>query len=144
MNNLLAENLMIGDWLYATMQVDDTDEGPVFKTIARRVTDLSKSPNGIYLQDNEQAFADLTPVPLSKEILMDNGFIEDFEHSWCYWRPDCRKFCFVKELDTWYFAFRVNDGGHICIAECNYVHQLQHALNFIGVETDVTLCESRI
>jgi hypothetical protein len=37
MNNLLAENFMIGDWINATIQVDDTDEGPVFKTITRRV-----------------------------------------------------------------------------------------------------------
>lgn len=139
MNKLLPGDFMLGDWLNATIQVDDTGTEPVYNTIARRVTDLSEHPYGIYLKDNEQAFSELRPIPLSEKILIDNGFIEDFEHSFCYWRTDCRKFCFVKELDTWYFAFRINDGGHICIAECNYVHQLQHALKFIGVETDVIL-----
>lgn len=74
------------------------------------------------------------PILLTPEILEKNGFKKDFELQGCYWRPDCRKYCIVKEIETWYFAFRHMDGGHICIFECNYVHELQHALKLYKIE----------
>lgn len=92
------------------------------------------------------------PIPLTKEILEKNGFKEDFETNGIYWRPDCRKFCIVKELGTWYFAFRLigeifeKDGevfdksaGYICISECNYVHKLQHKLKDLEIEKEIVL-----
>lgn len=87
----------------------------------------------------------IEPIPLTPEILEKNGFKEDSETNGIYWRPDCRKFCIVKELDTWYFAFRVlgeivdKSSGYICISECNYVHKLQHALKLCEIEKEIVL-----
>lgn len=87
----------------------------------------------------------LEGIELTSEILEKNGFKEDFETHGIYWRPDCRKFCIVKELDTWYFAFRVlgktvnTSSGYICISECNYVHKIQHKLKDLGIEKEIVL-----
>ena len=83
---------------------------------------------------------EVKPIPLTPEILEKNGFKKDPEYSDTYWRPDCRKFCFVKENDDWYFAIRYA-GGHICIAECNCVHKLRHILrDLLEMETEVVVC----
>ena len=81
----------------------------------------------------------IEPIPLTQEILEKNGFKKDFELKGCYWRPDCRKYCIVKEIETWYFAFRHMGGGHICISECNYVHQLQHALKLCKFDKEIVV-----
>ena len=79
------------------------------------------------------------PIQLTPEILEKNGFQKDFELQGCYWRPDCRKYCIVKEIETWYFAFRHMGGGHICIFECNYEHELQHALKLCGIDKKIVV-----
>ena len=135
-----ATELMLGDWVYAKVQVDDTGTEPVFERTPKRVTDLTKGINGIYVEGTSTfAGAEIEPIPLTAEILEENGFKKDPEYSDTYWRPDCRKFCFVKENDDWYFAIRYA-GGHICIATCNYVHKLRHILrDLLEIETEVVL-----
>ena len=135
-----ATELMLGDWVYAKVQVDDTGTEPVFERTPKRVTDLTNSINGIYVEGTSQfAGAEITPIPLTPEILKENGFKKDNEYIDIYWRPDCRKFCFVKENDDWYFAIRYA-GGHICIATCNYVYKLRHILrDLLEMETEVVL-----
>ncbi|MBQ4394364.1 MAG: hypothetical protein II825_03605 [Paludibacteraceae bacterium] len=134
-----ATELMLGDWVYAKVQVDDTGTEPVFERTPKRVTDLTNSINGIYVEGTSQfAGAEIEPIPLTPEILELNNFQKDPDYIDTYWRPDCRKFCFVKENDDWYFAFR-HKGGHICIAECNYVHKLQHDLKRCGIEKEIVL-----
>lgn len=80
----------------------------------------------------------LRPIPLTSEILEANNFQKDPDYIDLYWRPDCRKFCFVKECDDWYFAIRYK-GGHICITKCNYVHKLQHILKDLEIEKDIII-----
>jgi len=135
-----ATEMMLGDWVYAKVQVDDTGTEPVFERTPKRVTDLTNSINGIYVEGtSEFAGAEITPIPLTPEILEVNGFKKDPEYSDIYWRPDCRKFCFVKENDDWYFAIRYA-GGHICIATCNYVYKFRHILrDLLEMETEVVL-----
>lgn len=132
-----ATELMIGDWVEAEIQVDDTGKEPVYKKLHRRVVSIDKIY--IELEDRAEVDATISPISLTQEILEDNRFKKDIELNGCYWRPDCRKYCIVKEIDTWYFAFRHMGGGHICISECNYVHELQHALRLCGVEKEIEL-----
>ena len=80
----------------------------------------------------------LRPIPLTPEILETNNFQKDPCYIDIYWRPDFRKFCFVKECDDWYFAIW-HKGGHICIAKCNYVHKLQHILRDLEIEKEIIL-----
>ncbi len=134
-----ATELMLGDWVYAKVQVDDTGTEPVFERTPKRVTDLTNSRDGIYVEGTSQfAGAEITPIPLTPEILEENGFKKDPEYIDIYWRPDCKKFCFVKENEDWYFAFRA-EGGHICISECNYVHEFQHALRLCNIGKEIVL-----
>jgi hypothetical protein len=129
-------DLMVGDWVN------------VF-SIPKQIEGVKKFRNGdemvYYDGDNGNFIKAVTPIPLTEEILEKNGFKEDSETNGIYWRPDCRKFCVVKELDTWYFAFRVlgetvdKSSGCICISECNYVHKLQHKLKDLEIEKEIVL-----
>lgn len=140
MNNLLAENFMIGDWINATIQVDDTDEGPVFKTITRRVTDLSKSPNGIYLQDNEQAFAELSPILITHDILEELGY--KYNHLWYE-----KKGWPTIEIGFDKDVYNVGEAGFEgkgdpyfrTYFKIKYVHELQHALKLLNIKEDFIL-----
>ena len=130
-----AEDLMIGDWVKCK---DPRCEGHQVDLI-----DLGNEELGL---DGEiYNFDNFEPIPLTSEILEKNGFKEDFETHGIYWRPDCRKFCIVKELDTWYFAFRSlgktvdKSSGYICISECNYVHKLQHILKDLEIDKEIEL-----
>lgn len=113
-----TNELMIGDWVLDT----------------RTGTPLRVNPFMAELEVPEWQ-----PIPLTPEILEKNGFEKDFELKGCYWRPDCRQYCIVKEIETWYYAFRHMGGGHICISECNYVHELQHALRLCRVDKEIVL-----
>ena len=141
-----AEDLMIDDWIGVRIQVDDTGTEPVYGEIPLRVTHLMRSNNSIYCDGVSQFDGtEFVPIPLTTEILEKNGFKEDSETNGIYWRPDCRKFCIVKELDTWYFAFRSlgktvdKSSGYICISECNYVHKLQHILKDLEIDKEIEL-----
>lgn len=116
-----VKNLMVGDWY--TWEAEE-------KKYPFQVTKET-----FKLLDED--IANFQPIPLTPEILEKN-FQKDPDYINTYWRPDCRKFCFVKESDDWYFAFRYK-GGHICIAECNYVHELQHILKSCGIEKEIVL-----
>ncbi|MBR1525226.1 MAG: hypothetical protein IJ640_01015 [Prevotella sp.] len=126
-----ASELMRGDWIATNRdymplaQVEDIIGDSIITKAAEYESE----------EIDEQ---DIKPIPLTPEILEKNGFKEDSEYNGCYWRPDCSKFCFVKELEDWYFAI-LYKGGHICISECNYVHELQHALKLCGIEKEITL-----
>ena len=120
-----ANELMIGDWADFASELGDQ---PIAKII---------TVNDLYMIDNGRMV--VRPIPLTPEILEKNRFKKDFELKGCYWRPDCRKYCIVKEIETWYFAFRHMGGGHICISECNYVHELQHALRLCKVDKEIVL-----
>lgn len=132
-----TSELMRGDWV-CVYSNDRTETHPF------RVNEIVDC--GVY--DSHKGFVeekDIEPIPLTPEILEKNGFKEDSETNGIYWRPDCRKFCIVKELDTWYFAFRVlgetvdKSSGYICISECNYVHKLQHKLKDLEIEKEIVL-----
>lgn len=133
-----AEDLMIGDWILY--------KGKPIKTIG---TDGSQNIIYYYNEEDYTEYpidaSNIEPLSLTTEILEENGFKEDFESNGIYWRPDCRKFCIVKELGTWYFAFRLvgeifeKSAGYICISECNYVHKLQHKLKDLEIEKEIVL-----
>lgn len=132
-NELKVTDLMVGDWVKSF--------GAPHKVVGIR-TDMLEPHIKTNMSDTwyEEGIEDLLePIPLTPEILEKNGFKRDFELKGCYWRPDCRKYCIVKEIETWYFAFRHMGGGHICISECNYVHQLQHALKLCGIDKEIVV-----
>lgn len=130
-----ATDLMIGDWVNIQSEKDDEPMYSQVEQLWEYEIDA----------DFQTGYENVHPIELTKEILEKNGFKEDFETNGIYWRSDCRKFCIVKELDTWYFAFRVlgetvdKSPGYICISECNYVHKLQHILKDLEIEMEIVL-----
>lgn len=120
------DEVMIGDWL---LYKSDSLENAFPIQITREMF------NKELVVWNDR----FEPIHLTPEILEKNGFKKDFELKGCYWRPDCRKYCIVKEIETWYFAFRHMGGGHICISECNYLHELQHLLKLCGIDKEIVV-----
>ena len=84
-----ARDLMIGDYVYLKSSAGEDTHIVKVKTIEE---------NGINQFNGFIEFSELEPIPLTSEILKKNGFKEDFETNGIYWRPDCRKFCIVKEF----------------------------------------------
>lgn len=127
-----AKELMLGDWV-------NVAEFGIIDQIMTFTPDTAITGHGDTCGEYE--YERLAPIPLTGEILARIGFKCEESHNWLWWRADCRKFCVVKEEDGWYFAFRIfgKDSGHICISECNYVHELQHALRLVGVTTEIEL-----
>ena len=136
------EELMIGDWVFSFhagrgIQIIELLGN---RAVCSKNLRITSDENTII-----ESYDNIYPFQLTSEILEKNGFKEDFETNGIYWRPDCRKFCIVKELDTWYFAFRVlgeivdKSSGYICISECNYVHKLQHILKDLEIEKEIVL-----
>lgn len=132
-----ATDLMIGDWVL--ISVWDCKPFPSKVTSINYNSYKGKDfADWIDTEDEEEiGMYNVQPIPITPEVLEKN-FQKDPDYIDTYWRPDCRKFCFVKENDDWYFAFRYK-GGHICIAECNYVHELQHALRLCGIDKEIVL-----
>ena len=136
------EDLMIDDWVFSSCVGRNVQ-------IIEITNDCAISSKNLRITSDEniiiEPYDNISPIQLTSEILEKNGFKEDSETNGIYWRPDCRKFCIVKELDTWYFAFRVlgetvdKSSGYICISECNYVHKLQHILIDLEIEKEAVL-----
>ena len=127
-----AEDLMIGDWVCVEVQVDDTGTEPVFETTPKRVTELTKGIYGIYVEGtSEYAGAEITPIPLTPEILEKNGWFLD-EIDCGYRHPD---------LGFWIGGMSAPFGFLVsCIyKELYYVHELQHALKFCGIEKEIII-----
>lgn len=138
------EDLMIGDWVLMDLNYDSDYE---FDNVNYQPYQIKTGEDiDMAIETNMMATdAIYRGIQINHELLEKNGFKEDFETNGIYWRPDFRKFCIVKELDTWYFAFRVlgetvdKSSGYICISECNYVHKLQHILKDLEIEKEIVL-----
>ena len=133
-----ATDLMVGDWVYAKVQVDDTGAEPVFEKTPKRVTDLTKGINGIYVEGTSTfAGAEIEPIPLTPEILEENGFESRGAQFFCdrigmiWWKDNIfifSKYIQHEDLPTEYISINIG-----------YVHELQHALRLCGIDKEITL-----
>lgn len=131
---LRAEELMIGDWVTykGSTPCKILSITPSFVRIANEKT------NTIITSD----FEDISPLPLTTEILEKNGW--DVEDA-CYAKynlPDAYsslEFYFHESrlrkwwegVDEWDNHNKVRDITFQC--HCSYVHELQHALRLCGL-----------
>ena len=144
-----VKDLMIGDWLI-----------PYNETEPRRVEhltyqyEMSGKYDAVAFDKNPYTFnytGFCKPVPITREILEKNGFV---------YRKNSGAFIVYAEesysnqtVEVTLFnvesEFR-NIQLHICesndpqetmlhLMECNYVHQLQHALRLAGIDMEITL-----
>lgn len=116
-----AEDLMRGDWVYlfgAPCRIKDiVDDG---------VINYEK---------------DVTPIPLTPEILEKNGFgfidtsNKEYSSVWTgWWILDCLELGCCNNSKFPVF-FNIADTN----VKVNYVHELQHALKFCKIEKEIVL-----
>ena len=138
--NFLPQDFMIGDWMQVTIQVDDTEEGPVFETFTRRVSDLGKHPNGVYLEGDPNAFGEINPIQLTHEILEDIGY--KYNYLWYE-----KKGWPTIEIGFDKDVYNVGEAGFEgkgdpyfrTYFKIKYVHELQHALKLLNIKEDFML-----
>lgn len=136
-NELSCKELMIGD----CVMVYPWDETP---WEPKKITDINfHSWEGTDFCDSvgvegwdELSLDQIKPIPLTKEILENNGFISD-EYSLYYLPIDEGTVRFSEHQYGWYCnilcAYQKYEGV------CNYVHQLQHALRLCGIKKEIEL-----
>lgn len=84
----------------------------------------------------------IKPIPLTKEILMNNGFRIIFEgelHTTYF--QDIESFHVEIKIDCInYIKLSMSNGlGYRVIIECKYVHLLQHAFRLCGITKEIVL-----
>ena len=122
-----ANELMLGDWI-ATKSPMGVQNSLIQELYPKGII---TETGGAFL------FDEISAIPLTQEILEKNGFAqnymynvlkidEDFEF-WYYPHLGYLRYEYRGEL-----LFKSMDG-------LNYVHQLQHALRFCGIEKEIIL-----
>lgn len=135
-----ANELMIGDLVNFLIDVEggDTENDPknvVYQPMqVDSISSLDEVSSAFYGVTNDAA--QLRPIPLTAEILENNGF---------------RKKNYIEVvggLDTYYLeeeigSFRIhrlqNGYYQFGLAKIKYVHQLQHALRLCNIEKEIEL-----
>lgn len=131
-NEILANDLMVGDWVYAK-----TEKGKKIakvcwrsdKFAAAEATDGSEYTGKQF----DGVFSCIEPIPLTPEILEKNGIIKTYEDDeYAVYKGEGFN---VTEYYTelWEFSARRN---RIIFKN---VHQLQHALRLAGIEKEIEL-----
>lgn len=79
---------------------------------------------------------EITPIPLTDDILRNNGF-EYFHKNYA---SISREHPFMLRLDKWPDENGLGGVWTICdIIEIRYVHQLQHALRLCGIDKEIKI-----
>lgn len=113
-----ANELMIGDWVQHKGKPIQVEE----------ILDYAINPDWAGAEiDSEIILEDISPIPLTPEILEKNG--------WSLWEIEGEYRCAgASTLYGTKAPFSVFD--NICI---NFVHELQHALRLCGIEKTIEL-----
>lgn len=137
------EELSIGDWV-------------MYRNREWQVCSLYQFTGevGLWRKDSQicENVADLTPIPLTPEILEKNGWVKITEDM--VWAEHLNPK--LAEIPTWglkigerpvpYLVAKMRDNNHFEITTANlelfrlkveHVHQLQHALRLAGIEKEI-------
>lgn len=133
-----SNELMIGDWV---MLNPDLKEYYPFAGKPCMVIGLHDDDGAIKIEyDNGKYFwtdaeDDVLPIPLTPEILEENGFnieIAPYTPDWkrCILNPNF----FLEDRLKGFYHFNGNN-----LAKIQYVHELQHALKLCGIDKTIEL-----
>ena len=110
-----ANELMVGDWV---------DYKGIRNRVARADLDIH----------HEKWIAEITPIPLTPEILEKNGFERsEVFVEWKYESDD------VYMIYKPFPYLKIQTEECIVAFPCEYVHELQHALRLCGIEKEIIL-----
>lgn len=117
-----TEDLMVGDWVN------------VFD-VPKQIEGIRTFKNGdemvYYDGDNGNFIENVTPIPLTEEILEKSGFENSEWYGWQIKGPEFT-LCFVG--DTPHFLL-----DELFVCNCPYVHTFQHALKLCEIEKKIVL-----
>ena len=149
-----AEDLMIGDWVTIT-EPDDFHgyTGKVVITNAETNYIMVRIPN-MHLHD--VFVEDLQPIPLTEEILRNNGFKNDVLAEKSIIAEGASNFSvilisednriminnideYLNSFNNWHIHIDTEDMRTMGTAEITYVHELQHLLKLCKIEKDIIL-----
>lgn len=126
------DSLQIGDWVN------------VFGT-PKQIEGVRKFRNGdeivYYDGDNGNFIENVAPIPLTKEILLKNGF-EDFAGGGCIIKEpedDEEPIYIWNGNDSIYVVDYCSLNKYTYIKECKYVHEFQHELKSCGIKKEIVL-----
>lgn len=135
-----VENLMIGDWVIITEPDDFHGYVGEVKIINYETGYVTVHIPNMHL--HAVFVEDLQPIPLTKELLIKNGFEEfcegciikelsDDEIPTLYiWNGSVKSICVVDNYSTNKYTY---------VKECEYVHEFQHELKSCGIEKEIVL-----
>lgn len=139
MSKLQAKDLMIGDWIMFPNSIEKIQEvayveGKGYCASFAASATLFPIP-----------IDKLEPIPLTKEILENNGFVGDgYAHLFIDDTTHLQYYYHEHRLRKYYYGIdeydnhrEVKDITFQC--HCYYVHELQHALKLCGIEKEVQL-----
>lgn len=124
-----AEELMIGDWVHVLGEDCKIVSLSPIDVIVQKPSDDSNIINMASKVPEHY----VAPILLTLEILEKNGFAKVFLEL-AYNLPDYRSdIWFFPSTDYFYFGF----DGTAAQFNCQYVHELQHALKLCGIEKEI-------
>lgn len=136
---MTSEELQIGDWVLCDMYnpIDPYYPPGAFAPFQVRPEDFT---NGIIEQ--------YKPLPITPEILIQNGFIKQDFDGWEYMEPDDNSSSYLSyrilwrtDYDNHLFIekYTGRNIGRVQILNIDYVHQLQHALKLFNIDKEITI-----
>ena len=134
-----AEELMIGDYVNVTGK-EGLHSVDILELLPRIGKVIGLDEEIVYVDYIDYAFSlgDVEPIPLTSDLLMQNGFEKDPETGECLLSDydDTFEIYWIGTILT------VQSGyGRMELVNCQYVHQLQHALRLCGIEKEIIIKE---
>lgn len=131
MEKMKITNLSVGDWV-------------LFAGFPRRVGIVCSTfvyPHRPVLDIVSFAIKDISPIPITPEILEKNGFVKRDTYIWNNPKMRCTAYLFGRKYWDVRVTYRARDyrPTRITIDNILYVHELQHALRLAGVEKEIEL-----
>lgn len=131
MGKMKISDLSVGDWV-------------LFTGLPRRVAIISSTcvlPHKGVLDIATFSIDDISPIPITHEILEKNGFEKRDTYIWNNPKMRCTAYRFG--FKYWDIRVTYRARGYrptrINIENIVYVHELQHALRLAGVEKEIEL-----
>ena len=125
--------LKLGDWVLAggsPIKIDELVEGIDALTIYDDETNEVK----------DYSYDDLSPIPLTEEILEKNGWKEDDEIwgiDYTFGHLHIEFFSNGKEIEA--MVSVTDDRDVCCLRQIKYIHELQHILWALGMDDDLKI-----
>lgn len=120
-NTMKVKDLMIGDWVLCPQQFNNW----------HRVTAIDGLDNEVETTSDLYDAEEISPIPLTPEILEKNGFVEQAFIQNSIW--SISGFSLECHFTTWEYYWA---NGDVTIG---YVHELQHALRLCGIEKEIMI-----